>query len=160
VYAVAGSYTPQVLLKDEAGNTSQVGAQGVQVVADTVKPVAKVTLPKKAVRDEVSSWKRVAGTATDVHGTGVAGASLVAIEKRGSAWWFYKAASKTWVKAATKAKAWKRATAVAAAVNSKGVWVARLVALKKGTLIVKATATDKAGNVSLPAKAKAVLTAS
>ena len=157
-YTVAGSYTPQVLLKDEAGNSGQVAAQGVVVSTDAVAPVVKLTLPKKGVADEVSSWKRVRGTATDARGTGVAGASVLAIEKRGSAWWFYKATSKTWVKAATKAKAWKRAKAAVATVDAKGAWVVRLAGLKKGTLVVKATATDVAGNVSKPAAAKAVLT--
>jgi PKD domain-containing protein len=159
-YATPGSYTPQVVLKDEAGNTGQVAALGVLVSADTVVPVVKLTLPKKAVADEVSSWKRVLGTATDAQGTGVAGASVLAIEKRGAAWWFYKATAKTWVKAATKAKAWTRAKAAVATVDAKGHWAVRLSGLKKGTLLVKATATDRAGNVSKPASAKAVLTAS
>jgi hypothetical protein len=159
VYAAAGGYKPVVLLRDEAGNTGQVAAPAVDVAADTVGPVVKLTLPKKAVADEVGSWKRVLGTATDVKGSGVAGASVVAIEKRGTGWYFYKATSKTWLKAATKAKAWKRAKAAVAKVDAKGAWVARLSGLKKGTLFIKATATDLAGNVSKPVPHKAVLTA-
>jgi hypothetical protein len=160
VYAAAGTYTPQVVLKDEAGNTRQVAASSVVVSADTVRPVVKLTLPKKGVADEVGSWKRVFGTATDVKGSGVAGAAVRAIEKRNGGWVFYKAATKTWVKVATKARAWKRATAVAAKLDAKGVWVARLAGLRKGTLFVRATGTDLAGNVSKPAVHKAVLTAS
>ncbi len=158
LYAAAGSYTPQVVLKDEAGNTGQVAAQGVVVSADTVRPVVTVKVPKKAIADEVGSWKRVLGTATDTQGTGVAGVSVRAIEKRTAGWFFYKATTKTWVKAATKAKAWKRAKPVAAKVDAKGAWVARLAGLRKGTLIVRATATDVAGNVSAPVSRKAVLT--
>ena len=98
------------------------------------------------------------GTATDDKGTGVAGASVLAIEKRTGGWYFFKATTKTWLKAATKAKAWKRAKAVAANVDAKGAWVARLPGLRKGKLFVRATATDVAGNVSAPVTRKAVLT--
>ena len=160
LYAAAGSYTPQVVIKDEAGNTGQVAAPAVVVTADTVRPVVTVKMPGKAVADEVSSWKRVSGTATDSKGTGVAGASVRAIEKRTGGWVFYKATTKTWVKVATKARAWKRALAVPATLDAKGAWVARLAGLRKGTLFVRATATDLAGNVSAPVTRKAVLTAS
>ena len=159
VYATAGSYTPQVILKDEAGNVRQVAAQPVTVVADTVVPVVKLIVPKKAVADEVGSWKRLAGTATDAKGTGVDTVGVLAIEKRASGWFFYKAGAKTWAKAATKAKAWKRAKAAVAEPNAKGAWTVRVSGLKQGTLFVRATATDLAGNVSKPVTHKAVLTA-
>ena len=159
VYAAAGSYSPSVLLKDEAGNTRQVGAPGVQVVADTVAPVVKVTLPRKGVADEVSSWKKLSGTATDDKGTGVASVSVAAIEKRATGWYFFKATTKTWSKAATKAKAWKRAKAAVLTPTAKGAWTTRLTGLRKGTLFTKVTATDLAGNTSRPTATKAVLTA-
>jgi hypothetical protein len=159
VYAAAGTYTPQVLLKDEAGNTRQVASDAVTVQADTVAPLVKLTLPKKGVADEVSSWKKLHGVATDVNGTGVVSVSVVAIEKRGTTWYFYKATTKSWGKAATKAKAWKRAKAAVVDPNAKGEWLVKLAGLRKGTLFVKATATDLVGNVSKPAAHKAVLTA-
>ncbi len=159
VYATAGSYIPQVVLKDEAGNTGQVAAQGVIVQADVVKPVASLKLPRKAVRDEVGSWKKLLGTATDTNGTGVASVAVLAIEKRATGWYFYKATTKAWLAAATKAKAWKRAKAATATLGDKGAWQTRLAGLKKGTLVVKVTATDLAGNVSKPSTTKAVLTA-
>ncbi len=159
VFAAAGDYAPKVILKDEAGNTGEVAAEAVHVSADTVRPVLKLTLPKKGVAGEVSSWKRLAGTATDDKGTGVAGVTVKAIEKRSSGWFFYKATTKTWSSAATKAKAWKRAKAAVAKVDAKGSWTVRLGGLKKGTLILKPTATDVAGNASKPAPHKAVLTA-
>ena len=159
IYATADSYTPQVVLKDEAGNTRQVAAQGVLVQADTVLPVTTLTLPKKGVADEVSSWKKLVGTATDDKGTGVDEVAVRAIEKRATGWYFYKAGTKTWSKAPTKAKAWKRAKAATAEPSGKGVWTVRLVGLRMGTLCVRATATDLAGNVSKPAAHQAVLTA-
>jgi hypothetical protein len=159
VYAVAGTYTPWVVVKDEAGNVRSIPAQPVTVRADTVLPVLKVTLPKKAVRDEVGAWKKLAGQATDTNGTGVDSVAVLAIEKRATGWYFYKGTSKTWLKVATKAKAWKRAKAAVVDPTAKGAWVVRLAGLKKGTLFVRATATDLAGNVSKPVTQKAVLTA-
>jgi len=159
VYAAAGTYSPQVILKDEAGNTRQVAAPAVQVNADTVAPVVKLTLPKKGVADEVSSWRKLSGQAADDKGTGVASVAVLAIEKRTGGWYFYKATSKTWAKAATKAKAWKRAKAAGATPTAKGAWVVKLSGLKKGTLFVKVTATDVVGNTSKPVAHKAVLTA-
>ena len=160
VYAVAGTYTPWVVVKDEAGNVRQIPAQPVTVQADTVLPVVKVTVPKKAVRDEVGAWKKLTGQATDTNGTGVDSVAVLAIEKRATGWYFYKATSKTWLEAATKAKAWKRAKAAVVDPTAKGAWVVRLAGLKKGTLFVRATSTDLAGNVSKPVTQKAVLTAS
>ncbi len=127
--------------------------------ADLVAPVVKITKPKKGVADEVSSWKKLAGVATDDQGTGVVSVAVLAIEKRTSGWYFFKASSKTWLQAATKAKAWKRAKAAVVTPTAKGAWVVRLSGLKKGTLIAKATATDLAGNVSAPVPVRAVLTA-
>jgi len=158
VYATAGVYTPQVVLKDEAGNTRAVAAEAVTVAADTVLPVVKLVLPKKGVADEVGSWKKLLGHATDDKGTGVASVSVLAIEKRSTGWFFFKATSKTWAKAATKGKAWKRAKAAVVVPTAKGDWVVRLPGLRKGKLFVRPSATDVAGNVSKPVTQKAVLT--
>jgi len=160
VYAAAGVYTPQVVLKDDAGNTRAVAAEAVTVEADTVLPVLKLVLPKKGVADEVGSWKKLVGHATDEKGTGVASVSVLAIEKRATGWFFFKATSKTWAKAATKGKAWKRAKAAVVVPTAKGDWVVRLSGLRKGTLLLRPAATDLAGNVSKPVTQKAVLTVS
>ncbi len=160
IYATAGVYTPQVIVRDEAGNTTQIAAQAVTVKADTVAPVVKIMQPRKAIRDEVSAWKKVIGTSSDVNGTGVDTVSVRAIEKRATGWFFYKASAKTWVKAATKAKAWKRSKPAVVDPAASGAWTVRLAGLKKGKLFVRATATDVAGNVSQPVTRKAVLTVS
>jgi hypothetical protein len=160
LYAAGGTYTPQVVLEDEAGNTRSVPAEAVTVQADTVLPLVKLVLPKKGVADEVSSWKKVFGQATDEKGTGVDVVAVMAIEKRATGWYYFKATSKTWAKAATKGKAWKRAKGAVVEPTAKGAWVVRLTGLRKGTLFVRATATDLAGNVSKPVAHKAVLTTS
>ena len=158
VYASAGTYTPVVIVKDEAGNTRQVPAQAVTVKADTVGPVVSITLPRKAIRDEVSAWKKVTGKSSDVNGTGVDTVAVRAIEKRATGWFFYKAASKTWVKAPTKGKAWLRSKPAVVDAAASGAWTVRLAGLKKGTLLVRAAATDVAGNTGTPVTQKAVLT--
>jgi hypothetical protein len=159
VYASAGTYTPQVVLKDEAGNTRQVPAEPVTVASDTVVPLVKLTVPKKGVADEVSSWKKLTGTASDDKGTGVASVAVLAIEKRATGWFFYKGTTKKWAKAATKAKAWKRAKAAVTEPTAKGAWTVKLAGLRQGKLFVKVNATDAAGNVSKTVAKKAVLTA-
>lgn len=156
-YAVAGTFTPQVILRDEAGNTRQVAAPAVVVSHDAVAPVVKLLPPRKSV-DEISSWKPLKGTATD-KGTGVTTVSVVAIEKRTKGWYFYQATAKTWALAATKAKAWKRSKAAVLTPTAKGAWAVRLVGLRQGTLFYKASATDLAGNASATVANKAVLTA-
>ncbi len=160
VYTTAGTYTPKVILKDEAGNTAQVAAQAVTVKADTVAPVVKITLPRKAIRDEVSSWRKLTGKSSDVNGTGVDSVTVRAVEKRATGWFFYKATTKTWGKAATRAKAWKRAKPAVVDPSSSGAWTVRVAGLRKGTLVVRVTAADVAGNVSARVATKAVLTAS
>jgi hypothetical protein len=159
VYATAGTYTPQVILKDEAGNTGAVDAQPVTVKADIVAPVVRITLPNRAVRADVSAWRQVHGKATDTNGTGVDTVSVRAIEKRGTAWYFYKSTTKTWVKAATRGRAWQRSKPVVVHPAATGAWAARLAGLKKGTLLVRASATDLAGNTSRAITQKAVLSA-
>ena len=120
------------MLKDDAGNTRSVPAEAVTVQADTVLPLVKLLLPKKGVADEVGSWKKVFGQATDDKGTGVDSVAVVAIEKRATGWYFFKATSKTWAKAATKGKAWKRAKAAVVDPSAKGAWVVRLTGSPQG----------------------------
>ena len=136
-----------------------VDAQAVTVNADTVAPVVKIAVPKTAVPDEVGSWKKPHGKATDANGTGVDPVSVRAIEKRATGWYFYQATAKTWVKVGTKTKAWSRAKAAVADPTSKGAWTVRIVGLKKGTLFVRATATDLVRQRLEAGHPKAVLTA-
>ena len=160
VYAAAGSYTPQVVLKDEAGNVRQVAAQAV-----TVQRRHRAARGQGHPAQE--GGRRRGGLLEEAHRQGHRhqrhrrrhASPSSAIEKRGTGWYFYKATTKTWLKAATKAKAWKRAKAAVADPTAKGDWVVRLAGLKQGTLFVRATATDLAGNVSKPVTHKAVLTA-
>jgi hypothetical protein len=82
-----------------------------------------------------------------------------AVEKRGTSWYAFKAATRTWVKAGlTKRAALKKATWVNAKPTATGAWAVRLGKLTKGTLVVQARAFDLRGNASTLVVKKASLT--
>jgi hypothetical protein len=157
VYTKAGTFTPKVTLTDEAGNPSNpVATNPVVVKVDSAAPVLRLKPPatrKKSVR----SWRVLKGTATDA-GVGVRNVSVKAIEKRATGWYAYKAGTRTWVKAATKARAWAKATLASVKPTAAGAWSVQLSKLTKGTLLYKARAYDNRGNASGWVAKKAVLT--
>ncbi|HSV40704.1 MAG TPA: hypothetical protein VLI04_18230 [Nocardioidaceae bacterium] len=155
-YAAAGTYTPVITLIDEAGNPADFDALSAVVVkVDSAAPVVAVKVPK--ARTSVKAWRTVRGKASDA-GVGVRNVILKAIEKRGTAWYAYKAGKKTWVKVGTKAKALKAATAASVKPTALGAWSVVLAKLTKGTLVVKVRAFDRRGNASAWVTKKATLT--
>ncbi|HLN79240.1 MAG TPA: hypothetical protein VK204_19510 [Nocardioidaceae bacterium] len=149
VYATAGSFTPTVILTDEAKRASApIALSPVTVKADTVAPKATLAKPRLR-RNAVRSWVRLHGRATDVNGTGVREARVRIVEKRAGAWFAYRAGTRTWVKAGTKARALKRSRPAVVHPTS-GKWVYRVRGLRKGTLVVKVWGTDNVGNMSTP----------
>lgn len=156
VYATAGSFAATVTITDEAGNHQDVVASAVTVELDSAAPVLKLLLAKP--RHSVKAWKTLRGTATDAPGTGVKHVSLRAVEKRGTKWFGYRPATKTWVKAATKAGAYQKSRAFALTTGATHRWAAKLVGLRKGTLVYRVSATDQVANVSATLVHKARLT--
>ncbi len=154
VYTVAGTFTPSVVTLDEADNSSKTAADPITVTVDSAGPTVTIAKPKAASR--VRSWRTVKGTAKDA-GVGTASVALLAIQKRGATWFAYASTSKTWVKAGTKGKAWKRAVAVAGTMD-KSSWTARISGLRKGKILLRASATDHVNNVSRVAAKAARLT--
>lgn len=154
VYTVAGTFTPSVVTLDEAGNSSKTSADPIAVSVDAAGPTVSIAKPRAAAK--VRSWKVVKGTAKDA-GVGTASVAVLAIQKRGTAWYAYSATTKTWTKAGTKGKAWKKAVAVAGALD-KGAWKARLAGLRKGKLVLRAKAKDNVGNASATVSKVARLT--
>lgn len=155
-YAAGGTFTPTVSLIDEAGNTRDVETSSVLVKTDAAGPALKVASPKalKSVR----AWQTVRGTAVDA-GVGMRNVLVKAVEKRGTSWYAFKAATRTWVKAGlTKRAALKKATSVSVKPTSTGAWAVRLGKLTKGTLVVQARAFDLRGNASARVVKKASLT--
>ena len=143
-YATAGTFTPTVVMLDEADNSSKTSADPVQVTVDATGPVVTVTKPKAAAK--VGSWRTVRGTAKDV-GVGTASVAVLAIQKRGAKWFAYDAVTKKWTGTGTRAKAWKRAKAIAGSLD-KSAWKARVAGLRKGRLELRTTAVDNVGNAS------------
>lgn len=147
VYTTAGTFTPSVGLVDDAGNGAVVPAQQVVVRRDGTAPRVTLTLPRTN-KASVRSWRTLKGRATDV-GTGVKLVRVKAIEKRGARWYAYKPATGRWVRAGLlRGKAWAAAGSMIVAPSSTGVWKAGLRRLTKGTLVYRATARDRVGNVS------------
>lgn len=144
VYSTSGTFTPSVVMLDEADNSSKVSADAVTVVVDSVAPVVKVATPKSAAK--VGSWRTVRGTAKDA-GVGTASVAVLAIQKRGTKWFAYNATTKKWTAFGTKGKAWKKAVAVAGTLD-KSAWKARLSGLRQGQLLLRTTAVDNVGNKS------------
>ena len=154
VYAVGGTFTPSVVTVDEAGNASKTSADAITVTVDAVGPVVTIAKPRAATK--VRSWKMVKGTAKDA-GVGTASVAVVAIQKRGTAWYAYSGTTKKWTKAGTKGKAWTKAVAVAAALD-KTDWKAGIAGLRKGKLMLRASATDNLANASAVVAKRARLT--
>ena len=154
VYSIAGTFTPTVVTLDEAGNSSKTAADPIAVGVDATGPVVTIAKPKAA--SKVSSWRTVKGTAKDA-GVGTSSVALVAIEKRSTAWFAYDATTKKWVKAGTKGKAWKKAVAVAGVLDRTD-WKARITGLRKGKLLLRASASDNLANRSAQVSKAAKLT--
>lgn len=154
VYAVAGTFTPSVVTVDEAGNASKTSADKITVTVDSAGPAVTITKPRAA--SKVRSWKTVKGTAKDA-GAGTASVAVAAIQKRSTGWYAYSATTKKWTKVATKGKAWKKAVAVAGALD-KSDWKVRLAGLRKGRLMLRASAKDNLGNGSSVVRKRAILT--
>ncbi|MFC4783336.1 Ig-like domain repeat protein [Nocardioides sp. MAHUQ-72] len=149
VYAAAGVFTPSIELVDEAGNHASVQATPVTVSRDSVGPVVKLRVPRTH-RTSVGSWRFVEGRATDA-GTGVASVRVKAIQKRGTKWYAYRPATRTWVRAGTSRRAaWHTARPCLVTPTSAGAWKVRLAHLAKGSLVVKVGARDRVHNASAP----------
>ncbi len=157
VYQTGGPHTPTVQLTDEAENAAApIVLQTVTSNVDAVAP--RVTQQRPATqRGYVSRWKTLKGTATDTSGTGVRRVTLRIVEKRGTAWYAYRATTHTWVKAASKAGAVRRSTVASITPNALHRWSYRLPGLRKGSLLVWRTGTDLVGNTSAVSALRQVL---
>lgn len=160
VFATGGSFTPRVFLTDEAGNSSEVVGTAVTVTVDSVGPQVKLTLPTTAL-SSISRWTTLKGTATDGTGTGVKQVRVRAVQKRGTVWYAYKPATRSWVKAgATRAGAFTKAGLLTVMPSATGAWTGRLYQLRRGTLSYRAVALDQVGNRSKPVAHSQLLTRS
>jgi len=147
VYTIGGPFSPKVALADEAGNTTTVEAAGVTVLVDNLAPKLTLTIPKVGL-NQVRSWKVLKGKVTDA-GVGVGKVRIRVVQKRGTVWYSYLPAKKTWVRGgSTRVKAMKLAGLARVAPSANGVWQFRLVNLRKGTLVIQDSAADKILNRS------------
>jgi hypothetical protein len=136
-----------VTLTDASGNRATFSTAPVVVRADTAAPVAGLSRPAKAKRVSAAAWRTLRGRVSDA-GTGVSFVNVRVVEKRRGAWYAYRPASHTWVKAATRAAALRKSRAGRALIGGTTQWSLRLVGAHKGTLLVRLVAGDHVGNTS------------
>ncbi|MBM2615164.1 PKD domain-containing protein [Actinoplanes sp. LDG1-06] len=144
VYRTAGSYSIQVTLEDgvSAPNVRMVGRLSVK--KDATKPV--VSLNKPASPTKATSWALLKGKASDT-GSGLKTVAVTAIEKRGSAWYYYNGSA--WVKASSQTTAGQKAK-VLTVTPLKGLFSFKFKGVTKGSIRIAYSAFDRAGNRSAP----------
>jgi PKD repeat protein len=151
VYRTAGSYAPTVTMTDLAGNSATVTTPAVTVHADTTAPVTGLLRP--ANPSSSSAWRVLKGRDSDGQ-SGVAWVHVAAIEKRGGAWYAYRPATHSWVKAGSRAAAVRKSRAGRAVLARAGVgagpWTFHLSGVRKGVLVLRVVAADRSGNRSRP----------
>ena len=145
VYGAAGSYAPTVTLTDLAGNSATLSTATVTLSADTKAPVVAVRRPSH--RSSATAWRTLRGRHSDV-GSGTAWVHVFAIEKRGGAWYAYRVRTHSWVRAGSRAAALRKSGAGRATITSGTQWSYRLPGLRRGSLVVRLVARDRAGNTS------------
>ncbi len=155
VYARAGSYTPTVTLTDKAGNHATVTAAAVTLRADSSRPTTGLSRP--SARTSVAAWRVLKGRVGD-SGSGPSWVHVRVVEKRGGAWYAYRPASHTWVKSGSRAGALRKSRAGRAVLVGTSRWSMGLDGLRKGTLVVRVIAADRAGNASRAASYGQLLT--
>lgn len=156
IYTAAGAFTPTVTLYDEAANPpTVVELPAVTVKADTLAPAVSLFVPTAPSR--IRSWRTLRGKAVD-SGVGVRNVVVRIVQKRGTVWYAYKPATKTWVKGgATKAAALKVAGKKTIQPTLTNAWSLNVAGLRRGTLVVQRWGIDKVANISKPANYRQVL---
>ncbi|SDT29355.1 5'-nucleotidase [Actinoplanes derwentensis] len=128
---------------NEFGTATARSAGSITTKADATKPAVTLTKPSSPARS--ASWATLRGKATDV-GMGVRGVSVTAIEKRGTAWYYYNGVK--WVKATSGSAAVAKAKVLTVTPSTSGAWILKIKGLAKGTARFTYSAVDKAGNRS------------
>lgn len=117
----------------------------VRIDYDATAPVPAVTRPAQATR--VRAWAKLRGVATTGPGSPIVGVEVSAVQRRAAGWFAY--VDGRWRPAASRRAAFDRATPLTATLGAtrSGVrWQRPLPGLRRGTLVVRAAATDEAGN--------------
>ncbi len=97
-YTEPGTFTPQVRLTDEDGNSTTIDLPIVTVRRDLTPPVVHVIKPARKKLHRVSAWRRVRGTVFDqgVGGNfregepdGILSVKVALLQQRRARWWCY-----------------------------------------------------------------------
>jgi len=149
-YTKPGTFTPKVELTDGFGNTASVSLSAVTISEDNVAPVVRITRPSTSMRDRVSGWRKIRGTAVDGQ-TGVDSVVVILMEKRGASWYVYNFHKHAWLKGRTgqiATLAHSKARPAIVSPDSLGQWhTGRIRGLKQGRIVVRSLAFDDAINL-------------
>jgi hypothetical protein len=149
-YTKAGTFTPKVQLTDEFGNTGTVSLSPVTIYEDNIAPVVRITRPSSSMRDRISGWRKIRGTAVDGQ-TGVDTALVMLVQKRGAYWYVYNFHKRVWVKGRTgqiDTLAHTKARPAVLSPDSLGQWhTGRIRGLKQGKMVVRSAAFDGSFNL-------------
>ena len=148
VYADEGTYTPEVTLADQAGNTQAATVASTVVVSeDSDRPGVQINKPRTR-RTWVSKWTTLRGKVSDAS-TGVKAVKLRLVEKRGATWYAYRGTTRRWVRGgATQAAAVRRTTMATVRPTATNTWSYKVNGLRKGRFVVQAKAVDNVKNAS------------
>lgn len=122
------------------------GATSTHVVRldyDATDPRVRVRKPARP--QAVASWQTVRGTAVAGPGSPLDQVEVRAAQQRAGRWFAYTRGA--WRPAPNRARALSRATALTATVQGRR-WLLPVTGLRRGVLVVRATATDEAGNTA------------
>jgi hypothetical protein len=148
VYADEGTYTPEVTLTDEAGNTQAATVTSTVVVTeDSDRPAVRIKKPRTR-RTWVSKWTTLRGRVSDA-ATGVKAVKLRLVEKRGATWYAYRGTTRRWVRGgATQSAAVRRTTLASVRPTATNTWSYKVNGLRKGRFVVQVKAVDNVKNAS------------
>ncbi|GAB1643290.1 PKD domain-containing protein [Krasilnikovia sp. MM14-A1259] len=142
-YAKAGTFTVTAAPANANGTAAARTVGTVTAKTDSTKPVVSLTRPANPTK--ATSWSTVRGKSSDA-GAGVRNVTLTAVEKRGSAWYYYTGSA--WKKASSSSVAAKKAKVLTVVPSGSGAWSTKIKSLTKGTVRFAYAAIDRAGNRS------------
>lgn len=95
----------------------------------------------------IAGWSTLRGRLDDGEGVGEQAAAVKVVQLRRGAWYGYRSATGTWVKAATRTKALRAASGTAQP-TATHTWSLPVKGLRTGTLVVRYRGLDLLGNAT------------
>lgn len=147
-YDEAGVYVPEVTLTDGDGHSTIVAVAPITVVQDSTPPRVRVTLPRYRLRHSVRGWRYLHGTATDPQ-MPIFDVSVGVLQRRSGIWYAYNGTTQRWRRGSSSEAATRKRFGSSLYTQSivDDSWrFRRLAGLRRGLLVIRASATDTGGS--------------